>query len=286
MSTSADSAGMLVMPAELETSIRELLDKTVAMRRLATTITLTADRKITLANSYGAADWIDENGEYPESDDTFGNVTIGSHKLGRIIRVSEELLNDAEFDLQGHIARSFSQAFIAAEEPAYLSGATADAAKKPTGVLTDAQTGVTTATAGVIIADELLDLYFSLKAAYRANSTFLMGLDTEKAIRKLKNATTGDYMWQPGITAGQPNTLLGRPVEISDYMPTFAAGNKIIGFGDFSQYTIKDTLGMQMQVLNELYAKNGQIGFKGNERTDGKLVLPEAIQTMVLKAGA
>lgn len=286
MTTGAESGGMLVMPAELETSIRELIAKQVVMRRLATVITTTADRKITLASGYGAASWIDEGGDYAATDDTFENKTIGSHKLGRIIKVSEELLNDAEFDLQGHISLSFGRAFTEAEEPAYLSGATADAAKKPVGALTDAQIGVTTAASTAVTSDELLDLFFALKAAYRNASTFLMGIATEKALRKLKNATTGDYMWQPGLTAGQPNTLLGRPVEISDYMPDFTAGNKIIAFGDFKQYTIKDTVGMRMQVLDQPYADKGLVGFKGYERTDGKLIVPEAIQTMVLKAGA
>lgn len=286
MTTGAESGGMLVMPAELETSIRELLGKQVVMRRLATVITTTADRKITLASGYGAASWIDEGGDYAATDDTFENKTIGSHKLGRIIKVSEELLNDAEFDLQGHISLSFGRSFTEAEEPAYLSGATAGAGKQPVGVLTDATTGVTTAAATAITADELLDLFFALKAAYRSNATFLMGLATEKALRKLKNNTTGDYMWQPGLTAGQPNTLLGRPVEISDYMPDFAAGNKVIAFGDFKQYTIKDTVGMRMQVLDQPYADKGLIGFKGYERTDGKLIVPEAIQTLVLKAGS
>lgn len=286
MTTGAESGGLLVMPAELETSIRELLAKQVVMRRLATVITTTADRKITLASSYGAAAWIDEGGDYTATDDAFENKTIGSHKLGRIIKVSEELLNDVEFDLQGHISLSFGRSFTEAEEPAYLSGATADAAKKPVGVLTDAQTGVTTAAATAITSDELLDLFFALKAAYRNTSTFLMGIAAEKALRKLKNSTTGDYMWQPGLTAGQPNTLLGRPVEISDYMPDFTAGNKIIAFGDFKQYTIKDTVGMRMQVLDQPYADKGLVGFKGYERTDGKLIVPEAIQTLALKAGA
>lgn len=283
MSTGAESGGMLVMPEELETSVRALLAKNTVMRRLANVITMTADRKIVLASSYGAAGWIAENGAYPKVDDSYGTVTIGSHKLGKIILVSDELLHDSEFDLNGLISTSFGRAYSEGEEGAYLSG---DGVGKPKGVLIDAQTGVTTAASTAITADELLDLFYSLKSGYRQNAAFLMADGTEKVLRKLKNATTGDYMWQPGLTSGQPNTLLGRPVEISDYMPTVAASAKAIAFGDFSQYTIKDTLGMEMQVLDQLYAENGQVGFKGNERTDGRLVVPEAVQTLVMKAGA
>ena len=282
MTTGSGSGGMLVMPEELETQVRALLAKNVVMRRLANVINLTADRKIVLASSYGAASWIDENGAYPEADDTYGTVTIGSHKLGKIIKVSEELLNDSEFDLQALIATSFARAYAEGEEPAFLSG-TGTAAHQPTGVLVNAQTGITTAAATAIVSDELLDLYYALKAGYRTSASFLMENSTEKALRKLKNSTTGDYMWQPGLTSGQPNTLLGRPVEISDYMPKIEAGAKAIAFGDFSQYTIKDTTGMQMQVLDQLYAANGQVGFKGNERTDGKLVMPEAVQVLQMK---
>ncbi len=281
MSTGAENSGMLVMPEEMETSVRALLTKQVVMRRLASTLTLTADRKIVLASSYGAANWIGENGAYPKVDDSYSTVAIGNHKLGKIILVSEELLHDSEFDLTGLISTSFGRAFSEGEEDAFLNG---DGTGKPKGVLVDAQTGITAAAATAITADELLDLFYSLKPGYRQNATFLMSDGAEKVLRKLKNATTGDYMWQPGLTASQPNTLLGRPVAVSDFMPTVAAGAKAIAFGDFSQYTIKDTIGMQMQVLDQLYAENGQVGFKGNERTDGKLIVPEAVKTLVMAA--
>jgi HK97 family phage major capsid protein len=282
MSTGSDSGGMLVMPEEMENSVRALLEKQVVMRRLASTLTLTADRKIVLASSYGAAEWIGENGAYPKVDDKYDTVTIGSHKLGKIIQVSEELLHDSEFDLTGLISTSFARSFAEGEESAFLTG---DGVGKPKGVLVDAEVGVTTAASSAVTADELLDLFYSLKPGYRQKATFLMSDSMEKVIRKLKNATTGDYMWQPGLTASQPNTLLGRPVAVSDYMPTVEAGAKAIAFGDFSQYIIKDTLGMQMQVLDQLYAENGQVGFKGNERTDGRLIVKEAVKVLQMKAG-
>lgn len=282
MSAGVDTAGgYLVMPVELENSIKTVLGQTVAMRRLATVISTTADRKIPLATSFGAASWIDENGVYPKVDDGYEVKILGSHKAGKIILVSRELLNDSEFDLQSLISNSFGRAFAEAEEAAYISG---DGNDKPTGVLVDAQTGITTASATVLTSDELLDLFYSLKAGYRQNASFLINDSTEKVIRKLKNATTGDYMWQPGLTIGQPNTLLGRPVETSDSMPTIAAAAKIIAFGDFKQYMIKDTTGMRMQVLDQLYAENGQVGFQGDERTDGKLIVAEAVKLLKMKA--
>lgn len=282
MSVGTDTkGGFLVMPAEMETAIRDLLAATVAMRRLATVITSTADHKIPFVTGYGAAQWIGENGSYPKVDDSFGVAMLGSHKAGKIIPVSEELVNDIDFDLTGHINRSFARAFAEIEEPTFISG---DGADKPTGFLVDAQNGVTTASSTAITTDELMDLFYSLKVGYRPTATFLLGDATEKAIRKIKNTVTGDYLWQPGLTAGQPNTLFGRPIASSDYMPTIAAGASAIAFGDFREYMIKDTQGMQMNVLDQLYAENGQIGFKGNERTDGKLIIPEAIKTLKMKA--
>lgn len=282
MQTKTDPAGgFLVMPAEMETAIRELAQNTVVMRSLATVVKSSADKKVPFVASYGAASWLGENGAYSKVDDSFGVVSIGSNKLGKIIVVSEELINDADFDLTGHINRSFAVAFGNAEEDAFING---DGSNKPLGVLQSAINGVTAAATTAITSDELLDLFYALHEKYVPNATFLMKRTTEKILRKLKNATTGDYMWQPGLTAGQPSTLLGRPVAYSAYMPAATAGLNAIAFGDFKQYTIKDTTGMEMSVLRELYAENGQVGFKGNERTDGALIIKEAVKTLTMKA--
>lgn len=283
MSTGTDaSGGFLVVPEEMESAVRQLVADQVTIRRLATVISLTADRKIVLAAGYGAASWIAENGAYPKVDDSYSTVTIGNNKLGKIILVSEELLNDSEFDLSALISNSFGRAFAEGEEAAFLTGT---GTNQPTGVLTSGTAAVTAASSTAVASDELLDLYYALKEAYRPKATWLMSDAAEKLIRKVKD-TTNQYIWQPGLTAGEPNTLLGRPVAKSDYMPAPTAGNKAIAFGDFSQYTIKDTVGMQMQVLDQLYAENGQVGYKGFERTDGKLVVPEAVQILTMKAGA
>ena len=105
---------------------------------------------------------------------------------------------------------------------------------------------------------------------------------TVKAIRKLKDGN-GQYIWQPSLTAGTPDTILNRPVKTSSYVPALGAGNKAIAFGDFSYYWVADRQGRSFQRLNELYAATGQIGFKATQRVDGKLVLPEAIKVLQMK---
>jgi HK97 family phage major capsid protein len=103
------------------------------------------------------------------------------------------------------------------------------------------------------------------------------------ALQKLKS-NDGQYLWNPSLTAGQPDTILGRPVYVSSFMPQIAAGAKVLAFGDFSYYWIGDRTGRTFERLNELFAQTDQVGFKATQRVDGKLVLPESIQ--VLQMGA
>jgi HK97 family phage major capsid protein len=226
---------------------------------------------------------VDEEGPILESGDTFTQVSIGAFKLATMIKVSEELLNDSVFDLGSYIAKEFGRRIGAKEEEAFFIG---DGEGKPTGIFNGtggADLGVTAAKATEITADELLDLFYSLKAPYRKKAVFVMNDATVKAIRKLKDGT-GQYLWQPSITAGEPDTLLNRPVKTSAYIPTLEAAAKVIAFGDFGYYWIADRQGRAFQRLNELYAVTGQIGFKATQRVDGKLILAEAVKFLQMKA--
>ena len=167
----------------------------------------------------------------------------------------------------------------------FMGGSTSG---KPLGVLAatgGAETGVTSASSTAITADELMDLFYSLKSPYRKKAVWVLNDSTIKAVRKLKDST-GQYLWQPSLMAGTPDTLLGRPVKTSAYMPVIAAGAKTIAFGDFSYYWIADRQGRSFKRLNELYAANGQVGFLGSQRVDGKLVLSEAVKVLAQKSGS
>ena len=199
--------------------------------------------------------------------------------------ISEELLNDSVFDLESYIAREFARRIGTKEEEAFFTG---DGTGKPLGILAasgGAETGVTAASATAVTADELIDLFYSLKSPYRKNAVWVLNDSTIKAIRKLKD-NNGQYLWQPSLVAGTPDTILGRPVKTSAYMPAIAAGAKTIAFGDFSYYWIADRQGRSFKRLNELYAANGQVGFLGSQRVDGKMILPEAVKVLVQKAGS
>lgn len=105
---------------------------------------------------------------------------------------------------------------------------------------------------------------------------------TIKALRKIKDGN-GNYIWQPSVVVGQPDTILNRPYKTSIYAPELSAGNTAILFGDFSAYWIADRQGRSFKRLNELYAANGQIGFLASERVDGKLIIPEAVRGLAVK---
>ena len=279
-----DSEGGYLVPDEYERTLVEALEEENVFRQLAKVIrTSSGDRKIPVVATKGTASWIDEEGAYLESDDSFGQVSIGAYKVGTMIKVSEELLNDSVFDLEAYISREFARRIGAKEEEAFFTG---DGSGKPLGVLAatgGAETGVTAASATAITADELIDLFYSLKAPYRRNAVWVLNDSTIKAIRKLKD-NQGQYLWQPSLTAGAPDLLLGKPVRTSAYMPAITADAKTVAFGDFSYYWIADRQGRSFKRLNELYAATGQVGFLASQRVDGKLVLPEAIKVLAQKS--
>lgn len=281
-----DSEGGYLVPDEYERTLVEALEEENIFRQMAKVIrTSSGDRKIPVVASKGTASWIDEEGAFPESDDSFGQVSIGAYKLGTMIKVSEELLNDSVFDLQSYISREFARRIGAKEEEAFFTG---DGKGKPLGVLAatgGAETGVTAASATAVTADELMDLYYSLKSPYRKKSVWVLNDSTIKSIRKLKD-TNGQYLWQPSLTAGTPDTILGRPVKTSAYMPAIAAGARSIAFGDFSYYWIADRQGRSFKRLNELFAATGQVGFLASQRVDGKLILAEAVKVLEQKGAS
>jgi len=275
-----ETEGGYLVPDEYERTLVQALEEQNIFRQLAHVIhTSSGDRKIPVVASKGTAQWIDEEAQYPESDDSFGQVSIGAYKLATMIKISEELLNDSVFDMPSYIATEFARRIGAAEEEAFFTG---NGTGRPLGILAEtggAQVGVTAAKADAVTFDEVMDLFYSLRSPYRRNAVFIMNDATVKALRKLKNGN-GDYIWQPSVTAATPDTILNRPVYTSGFMPTLATGNKTILFGDLGYYWVADREGRSFKRLNELYAPTGQVGFLASQRVDGKLILPEAVKVL------
>lgn len=278
------SEGGYTVPDEFERTLVQALEEENIMRGLVHVITTSSgDRKIPLVTSKGAASWVEEEAAIPESDDAFGQITLSAHKVGSMIRISEELLHDSAFDLAAYITGEFARRVGAAEEEAIITG---NGTHKPTGLLhasLGAETGVTAAAVAAITADELIDLQHSLKSGYRRKACWIMNDACVKLLRKLKDGN-GQFLWQPGLLLGQPDTLLNQKVLTSNYMPLPAAGNKAILYGDYSYYWLADREGRSLQRLNELYAANDQVGFKITQRVDGRLILREAVKCLAMKA--
>lgn len=281
-----NTEGGYLVPDEYEKTLIQALEEENFLRNIATVInTSSGDRKIPVVTSKGTAAWIDEEAKYPFSDDVFGQVTIGAYKLGTMIKVSEELMNDSIFNLENYIANEFARRIGAAEEEAFLTG---DGKGKPTGIFT-AEADIKTAKAQISF-DDVMDLYYALRAPYRNKAVWVLNDATVKALRKLKDGN-GNYIWQPSLREGEPDRILNRPYFTSVYAPAIDAEEEkegvhgIIAFGDFSYYWIADREGRSFKRLNELYAETGQIGFLASQRVDGKLVLAEAIKTLEVTKG-
>lgn len=274
-----DSEGGFIVPEEFETMLVEYLQDINPMRAFVTVVNTASDRNIPVESTLGTASWTAEEAAYSESDAAFGQVVLGAHKLGTIVKVSEELLQDAFFDVQTYLARNFSKRFGIAEEAAFVNG---DGSGKPSGIVGASGEGVTATGAAAITSDEIIDLFHAVPRQYRNNagSAWLMNDSTAKLIRKLKDGDN-QYLWQPGLQAGQPDVILGRPVVVSTAMPAPTTGNKSIVFGDMAGYVVADRQGTAVQRLNELYAANGQVGFRAWKRMDGKAVDATGLKHLV-----
>ena len=210
-----DADGGYLVPEEMDSRLIDVLTEENIMRNLGTKITTSGERKINIAATKPAASWIEEGGALSFGDATFDQIIMDAYKLHVAIKVTEELLYDNAFNLESYIIQQFGKAISNAEEDAFLNG---DGNHKPTGLLTSAATGVTTAGA-TITADELISLVYSLKRPYRKNAAFIINDQTLSVIRKLKDANQA-YIWQPSYQAGEPDRLLGYALHTSPYMPT------------------------------------------------------------------
>ncbi len=279
-----DAAGGYLVPVEYDKRLVDVLTEENIMRSIATKITTSGEHKINIAATKPAAAWIEEGGALTFGDATFDQIMMDAYKLHVAIKVTEELLYDAAFNLEGYIIDQFGKALANAEEDAFLNG---DGKGKPMGVFDTTNGGqynTTTSTAN-ISADDIINLVYTLKRPYRKSAAFITNDKTLASLRKLKD-NNGAYLWQPALTAGEPDRLFGYAIHTSQFAPEAAAGKAAMAFGDFSYYNIGDRGSRSMQELKELFAGNDMVGYVMKERVDGRLILPEAVQILKMKGTA
>lgn len=287
----SSQGGALVPPLELVRDLLKFIDDDLFIRGPG----MATIRQVPMAQSLGVpsletdpsdADWTAEVGTVQEdSSMAFGARELHPRALTKLIKVSDRLLRLDPAAEQLVISR-LAYKFAVSMEKAYLTG---NGANQPLGLFVASTQGISTSrdvstgnTATAVTMTGLINAQHSVKAQYRRRGSWLFHRDGVKQIRTLRSdsgagAGTGDYLWQPSQQAGQPDTLLGRPIMESEYVPnTFTTGLYVGLFGDFSFYWIADALQMQVQRLNELYAGTRQRGFIGTLETDGMPALEEA----------
>lgn len=211
-----------------------------------------------------------EAGTLTANDPTFGQVSLDAYKYGFLLQVSHELANDTAVDLLGYLAMQAGRA-LGNGFGAHL--VTGDGSSKPNGVLTASTQGVQGAAGAAPTSDNLIDLYHSVIAPYRTGNAvaWLMRDATVATIRKIKD-TTNQYVWQPGLTAGVPDTILGKPLYTDPNMPAVAAAAKSVLFGDFSTYFVRQVEAIRFERSDDYAFNTDLITYRAILRGDGDQV--------------
>ncbi|MCB1745508.1 MAG: phage major capsid protein [Gammaproteobacteria bacterium] len=287
--------GFLIAPMQVMDALIKAKDNLTFMRRLGTVETVSNGTELgapSLDADPDDADWTSELGTGSEdSTMRFGRREWHPHPLAKRIKVSRKLLR-ASTRAEAIVLQRLAYKFAVTEENSFMNG---DGAGKPLGVFVANSSGISTSrdistgnTSSALTMNGLLNAKYACKSGYHTGASWIFHRDAVNKIAQLRSdsgagAGTGDYLWQPSKVVGEPDTLMGHPVYMSEYAPsTFTTGLYVGIFGDFSHYWIADAMNVEIQRLEELYAETNQIGFIAREETDGMPVLEEAFARVTL----
>jgi len=224
------------------------------------------------------AKWEGEIEEAEESEPTFGQTEITSRRLTTYVDLSNSLLMGSDGAAEAEVRQAFAEDFALKEGRAFVAG---DGVKEPMGILSDpAVSYFANGHATNLSADALIGLMYSLKSVYRNRGVWVLNGASLATIRKLKDGQ-GNYLWQPSFQAGQPETILGRPVAEAVDMPDIASGTFPIAFGDLGTgYRIVDR--QQLGTLTDPYtqATRAITRIHGTRWVGGGVVMPAAIKKL------
>lgn len=282
--TSDPEGGYLVPPKQWIDDLIKAVDDATPLRGLMTMERLTTSDSLgvpTLDTDLADADWTSEVGTGSTDDSMrFGQRELRPNPLAKRVKVSRKLLRLTAGRAEAIVRDRLAYKFAVSQEKAFMTG---DGNKKPLGLFTASNDGiptsrdVATGSATGFTGNGLIDAKYSLKAAYWPRARWLFHRDALKHIRKLKTSTDEQYVWQPGLAADRPDTILDVPYVISEFVPnTFSDGNYAGMIADFSYYWGAEALTMEVQRLVELYAESNQVGFIGRVEIDAMPVLAEA----------
>lgn len=270
----SSATGTYALPVSADNKYEAEINKVSVFRKLASVFTrYNGAVDIITANSDDIAEFVPESESIDIRDvvDDFDTVRVTATKLATLLRLPSEFVADAAFNLQGYLIKRLARNFAKAEDKGFITGTGTD---EPVGILDDTAGAETAATVETITYDDVISLYFSVKAEYRTNAVWLMNDKTALALRKLKDSA-GNYLWN-----NADNTILGKPVMISEYMPDAEEGTKPIAFGDFSYYWIVKRTPVSVKMLQELFALRHQTGYLAFEFIDGNLIRTDAVKVI------
>ena len=278
---SGDPQGGYLAPDEISAEMVRNLVEFSPVRSLASVRTTGAPAvKYPKRTGVTNATWDAELQDATESEPAFGMHTVTVHKLQTYVDISNELLADTGGMAEAEVRLALAEDFGKKEGLAFVSGS---GVGQPLGMLNESAVGYTfsgnASTLGSAPADLLITAMYALPAVYRNRGTWLMNGSTLAAIRKLKDGTTGNYLWQPAYTAGQPETILGRPVVEAVDMPDIGTAAEPIIFGDMeSAYRIVDRIALSILVNPYLLASKGVTRIHATRRLGGSVIRPEALR--------
>lgn len=284
------TSGGYTLPAQFLAELIKAVDDQVFVRGLARVIPLRTGESIGApALDADPADdtWVSElSAGTADSTMTFGKRTLTPTAVAKLIKVSNKLLRQSALAIDALVRDRLAYTLGITQEKAFMTGS---GANQPLGVFTASAQGITTSqdvTTGngttTIGADNLREVFYTLKPQYRPTSVWVMHTDVVKAVSKLKTGD-GQYLWTPGIRSGSEDVILGRPVYESRYAPsTFTSGKYLGILGNFSYYWIAESLNNSIRRLDELYAATDQVGFLDRAELDGMPVLSEAFARITL----
>ena len=275
--------GYLVTPQQTVMQLIKDVDDLVVMRQLSRTFQLTQAKSLgvpTLATDADEADWTAELKTGNETEVAFGKRELRPHPIAKRVKISNTLLRLAAMSPEAIVQERLAYKFAVTQEKAFMTG---DGVVKPLGIFTASNDGIPTGqdvstgnTATSIQADGLIEAKYAMKQQYWPRARWIFHRDAVKQIRKLKDGN-GQYLWQPGISAGAGDTIIGQPYTASEYAPnTFSTGKYVGILADFQYYWIADALDMQLQRLVELYAETNQTGYIARMELDAMPILAEA----------
>ncbi|WP_198552312.1 phage major capsid protein [Macromonas nakdongensis] len=292
ITTEAD--GGYAVPEELDRDILNLMVDVSPIREIANVRTVSTSDYKKLVNTRGTASgWVDEDdARTATASSVMAQVTPFMGEIYAYPQATQQMLDDVFFNAEQFIVDECAQEFAQKEGAAFVTG---DGAKKPKGFLAyttaatadgarafgtleHLATGVSGGWAASNPADILIALVYKLKAGMRANARWVMNKGLLAEVRTFKDAE-GNYLWRPGLEAGQPDRLLGYGLTEAEDMPAKAANSLSVAFGDFRRgYTIVDRIGTR--VLRDPYTNKPYVGFYVTKRVGGMVVDSQAIKLL------